>query len=143
MVEVDAETGSVKFLKYFIAEDCGNIVNSQLVDGQIDGGLAQVIGGVFFEEMKYDENGQLLTATFLDYVLPTSIVVPSPTIVHTVTPSSIPGGFKGMGESSNQTGYAAIIGAIEDALSPIEPIVETYMPPEKILEIEKGVRVLQ
>jgi aerobic carbon-monoxide dehydrogenase large subunit len=142
VVEVDLETGLVKFLRYFIVGDCGNIVDRQLVDGQIMGGLAQVIGGVFYEEMKYDENGQLLTGTFLDYNLPTSIEVPSPTIEHTVTPSSVPGGFKGMGESSNQTGYAAIVSAVEDALSPIEPIVETYLTPEKILRIEKGMIVV-
>jgi carbon-monoxide dehydrogenase large subunit len=133
VIEFEPETGTCKFLKYLIVEDCGKIVNQDVVDGQLAGGLAQVIGGIFFEEMKYDEDGQLLTGTFAEYLIPTAVDIPTPVIEHTVTPSTFPGGFKGMAESSNVCGYAAIVNAVDDALSHFDKEINyTYLFPERL-----------
>ncbi len=120
VVEVDPATGRAKILRYTVVEDCGNVASPQAVDGQIYGGVAQVSGGVFLEEIRYDANGQLLSSTFMDYLLPSSTDAPGDvSIAHTATPSRMPGGFKGMSESPNICGYAALVNAIEDALSPL------------------------
>lgn len=134
VVRIDPETGQVRVLKYVIVEDCGNIVSKEMVDGQIYGGLAQVIGGVFFEESKYDEDGQLLTSSFVDYLLPTAKELTVDLKVdHTVTPSKFPGGFKGMGESSNVCGYAGLLNAVNDAIGETSAeINETGLSPERL-----------
>jgi carbon-monoxide dehydrogenase large subunit len=137
VVEVDPETGEVSFLDYVYVHDCGTIVNPTIVEGQIQGGVAQGIGAALFESLAYDEEGQPLFATFMEYVLPTAAEVPRLTMEHQHTPSPhIPGGMKGVGEAGAIGSPAAVVAAIEDALSPYGArITETPVTPSDILEL--------
>ena len=120
MVEVDPDTGMVEILKYYIADDCGTRLNPANVDGMIQGALAQGVGAALLEEYVYDENAQPLTASFMDYLLPTIHEVPMPEKASLVTPSPFtPLGAKGAGESAIHTTPAAIMCAINDALLPL------------------------
>jgi carbon-monoxide dehydrogenase large subunit len=117
MVEVDVETGAVRVLKYVAVDDCGRIVNPALVEGQIAGGIAQGIGGALGERCVYDEAGQLLTASLMEYPIPTAADLPAIEMAHLETPApSIPGGFKGVGEAGTTGAPAAILNAVNDAL---------------------------
>ncbi len=117
MVEVDRETGQVAILRYVIAEDCGPVVNPLIVEGQALGGLAQGLGEALLEEVVYDEAGQLVTATIMDYMIPSALDVPAARIVHLDTPSPhTPGGFKGMGESATIGAPACVANAVSNAL---------------------------
>jgi carbon-monoxide dehydrogenase large subunit len=134
MVEVDAETGEVKILKYAIAEDCGPIVNPLMVEGQTQGGLAQGIGEALLEEIVHDEQGQVLSATFMDYLLPTAEAVPRAETVHVETASPITErGFKGMGESAIIGSPACIANAVSDALG--ASIDALPITPARVLEL--------
>ena len=118
-VEVDPFTGAVKLLRYTVAHDSGNIINPLIVDGQVQGGVAHGIGNALFEWMKYDHRAQPLTATFQDYLLPAALDVPACDIEHVETPNPLnPLGVKGAGEGGTIPAPAAIISAVEDALSP-------------------------
>ncbi len=118
-VEVDPETGGVTLLRYTVAHDSGNVINPMIVDGQVQGGVAHGIGNALFEWMKYDASGQPLTTTFQDYLLPSAPEVPGCTIEHVETPNPLnPLGVKGAGEGGTIPAPAAIVSAIEDALSP-------------------------
>jgi aerobic carbon-monoxide dehydrogenase large subunit len=118
-VEVDAETGFVRVLRYVAAEDCGRVINPALVDGQIRGGIAQGIGAALYENLAYDEQGQCLTASLMDYLVPGATEVPVIEIEHLETLSPLtPGGSKGVGESGLIASPAAISNAIADALAP-------------------------
>lgn len=120
MVEVDIETGKINILKYVLVDDCGVQINPMIVEGQLHGGLAQGIGGALFEELVYDENGQLLTTTFMDYPIPTSMEMPSVEMDHEETPSPFSLlGTKGVGESGAVGAPAALVNAVEDALAPL------------------------
>jgi carbon-monoxide dehydrogenase large subunit len=120
VVEVDPETGHVDITKYVAVDDCGNIINPMIVEGQLHGGIAQSIGQALYEEMVYDADGQLKSATFLDYVMPTANEIPDMTIDRTVTPSPTNElGVKGIGEAGTIAATAAVINAICDALSPL------------------------
>ena len=120
VVEIDPETGQVEILKYFIADDCGTRLNPSNVEGMIQGGVAQGVGAALFEEYHYDEDCQLLTSTFMDYLLPTISDVPMTEKAALVTPSPFtPLGAKGVGESAIHTTPAAIMCAINDALAPL------------------------
>ena len=102
MVEVDGDTGAVRVLSYVAVDDCGRVVNPALVDGQIAGGVAQGIGGALGEYCVYDDAGQLVTASLMDYPLPTAADLPFIEVHHLETPApSIPGGFKGAGEAGH------------------------------------------
>jgi carbon-monoxide dehydrogenase large subunit len=117
IVEVDRVTGQVQILKYLVSEDCGNMINPMVVEGQIAGGVVQGIGGVFYEHMIYDDDGNPLTTTFLDYLLPTAAEVPDLTYGHIVTPATdVPGGYKGMGEGGAIAAPAALANAVRDAV---------------------------
>lgn len=119
-VEVDIETGAVKILRYIVAHDCGRLINPMLVDGQVRGGVVHGIGNALFERMVYDEQGQPLTTTFADYLLPLATDIPRIEIIHLETPSPLnPLGVKGAGEGGTIPAAACIISAIEDALAPI------------------------
>jgi aerobic carbon-monoxide dehydrogenase large subunit len=118
-VEVDRATGVVRILRYVVSEDCGNMINPMVVEGQIAGGVAQGIGGVFYEHMIYDPGGNPLTTTFLDYLLPTAAEVPDLEYGHVVTPGPTPGGYKGMGEGGAIASPAALVNAVRDALAPL------------------------
>ena len=98
LVEVDVETGRVTLLRYVVAHDCGRIINPTIVDGQIRGGVAQGIGGGLYEDLVYDEAGQLLTGTLMDYLLPGASEIPEIEIIHLEYPSRNPLGIKGVGE---------------------------------------------
>jgi aerobic carbon-monoxide dehydrogenase large subunit len=117
-VEVARDTGAVRVLGYWIAHDCGTMLNPMLVDGQLHGGVAQGIGGALSEELRYDEAGQLLSRTFMDYAIPTAETMPPITIGHVETPSPhTPGGMKGMAEGGTIGAPATIANAVADALA--------------------------
>ncbi len=119
-VEVDADTGAVKILKYAAVDDCGNVINPMIVDGQLHGGIAQSIGQALYEEMVYDDDGQLRSATFLDYSMPSANEIPDIQLERQVTPSPTNElGVKGIGEAGTIAATAAIINAVCDALSPL------------------------
>jgi aerobic carbon-monoxide dehydrogenase large subunit len=119
VVDVDAETGAVKLIRYVVAHDCGRVVNPMLVDGQIHGGVAQGIGGGLYEALRYDEAGQLLTGTLMEYHMPAADEVPFIETIHMESHSSRnPLGVKGVGEGGAISPPAAIANAVEDALQP-------------------------
>ena len=120
LLEVDPETGKVEILKYWIADDCGTRLNPATVEGMIQGGVAQGVGAALLEEYVFDDEGQLLTSTFMDYLLPTIHEVPmtEKTAMDTPSPFS-PLGAKGVGEGAIHTTPAAILCAINDALQPL------------------------
>jgi carbon-monoxide dehydrogenase large subunit len=119
VVEVDVHTGLVEILRYVVVEDCGTIINPTIVEGQIHGGVAQGIGGALLEHLVYDQDGQLLTTTFMDYLLPGFMEVPPIEVIHLETPSPHTlGGFKGMGEGGAINAPVAIVAAVNDALAP-------------------------
>jgi carbon-monoxide dehydrogenase large subunit len=134
-VDVDPMTGAVKILNYVVAHDSGNIINPLIVDGQIQGGVAHGIGNALLEWMKYDENAQPLTTTFADYLIPMATDVPTCKIAHIESPSPLnPLGVKGAGEGGTIPAAAAIIAAIEDALSEFGVhFAETPLVPERIV----------
>ena len=136
-VEVDPGTGAVKLLRYVVAHDCGRVINPMIVDGQIHGGVAQGIGGALLEELVYDETGQLLSGSFMDYLVPTSMEVPKMTTLHMQFPSPRnPLGIKGVGEGGAISPPAAIANAIEDALSPFGiRITRTPVSPSSLVTL--------
>jgi carbon-monoxide dehydrogenase large subunit len=139
IVEVDPETGQVKIEKYVIAHDCGVVVNPLLVEGQIAGGTAQGIGGILLEEIAYDADGQLLTGSLMDYLVPTAADIPDMQMIHQHSPSPLnPLGVKGVGEGGAVAPPAAIANAICDALAPFG--VEFNATPIKPEHIVRAVR---
>jgi aerobic carbon-monoxide dehydrogenase large subunit len=133
-VEVDPATGVARILRYVVSEDCGNMINPMVVEGQIAGGVVQGIGGVFYEHMVYDADGNPLPTTFLDYLLPTAAEVPELEYGHVVTPSATPGGFKGMGEGGAIASPAALANAVRDALAPFGVRVTTQpLTPDRVI----------
>jgi len=127
--------GKVTVVKYIAVNDCGTVMNPMLLSGQIVGGIAQGIGAAFLEEYVYDENGQLATSTFMDYLLPTAHDVPAMTIRHQETPSPYTEyGVKGGGEGGRMVAPTALASAVEDALRPFGvTISELPMTPERIV----------
>jgi carbon-monoxide dehydrogenase large subunit len=134
-LEVDPMTGGVAILNYTVAHDSGNIINPMIVDGQVQGGVAHGIGNAMFEFMKYDDDANPLTTTFQDYLLPASGDVPGVNIEHVETPNPLnPLGVKGAGEGGTIPAPAAIIAAIEDALSPFGVrFADMPLTPERIV----------
>jgi len=117
VVEVDPETGRVAIRRYALVEDCGPVINPMIVDGQVHGAVAQGIGEALLERVVYDDGGQLLTGTLMDYALPRADDVPAFEISHLETPSPLmPGGLKGMGEGGTIGAPAAIANAVADAV---------------------------
>ena len=136
MVEVDPETYAVRILRYVVAEDCGRIINPMIVDGQVHGGVAQGVGAALLEEIVHDDDGQALTASLVDYLVPTAGDAPRIDIVHIENPSTTLGGFRGMGEGGTIGGPAAIANAIADALSPLGIEIDTLpVTPERIFQL--------
>ncbi|MCM3874062.1 MAG: xanthine dehydrogenase family protein molybdopterin-binding subunit [Pyrinomonadaceae bacterium] len=118
-VEVDRDTGDLKFLRYVAVDDCGKVINPMLVDGQLHGGIVQSLGQALFEEVVYDEQGQLVTGTLMDYAVPRASQIPWLELDRTETPSPVnPLGVKGVGEAGTIGATPAIVGAIVDALAP-------------------------
>jgi len=119
VVEIDAETGDVRLLKYVAVDDCGNVLNPLLVEGQVHGGIVQSVGQAMFEEAVYDEHGQLITGELMDYAIPRADCMPWMETHRTVTPSPVnPLGVKGVGEAGTIGATPAIINAVVDALAP-------------------------
>ncbi|HET7344148.1 MAG TPA: molybdopterin cofactor-binding domain-containing protein, partial [Methylomirabilota bacterium] len=136
VVEIDVETGRVRVLRYVAVDDCGRIVNPALVEGQIAGGVAQGIGGALLERCVYDDAGQLLTATLMDYAVPTAADLPGFELHHLETPGpSIAGGFKGAGEAGTTGAPAAVLNAVNDALARLggQTVWETPVTAERVL----------
>ncbi len=118
VVEVDPETMDVEIQKYVVVHDAGRVINPLILDGQIHGGVAQGIGNAFYEQLVYDENGQMLNASFMDYLLPTSLEVPRIGVGHLETPSPLnPMGVKGAGEAGAIPTGPLFAQAVEDALN--------------------------
>jgi len=142
IVEVDPETYRVEILKYVAVHDAGRIINPLLVDGQVQGGIAQGIGNAFFEQLIYDENGQLLNGTFMDYLLPTALDVPPIIIGHEETPSPLnPLGVKGAGEAGAIPVGALFCQAVENALE-VESLelLDIPLSPSRLWEAVKQVQ---
>jgi carbon-monoxide dehydrogenase large subunit len=139
-VEVDAETGEVKILRYVALQDSGVLINPMMVEGQIHGGVAHGIGNAFYEWMGYDDGAQPVTTTFADYLLPSATEVPMLTTLYKETPSPLnPLGVKGVGEAGTIPAAAALISAVEDALSPFGVrIAEVPLTPMRIVEMVKA-----
>ena len=120
VVEVDPDTGNVTLLKYVGADDCGNVVNPMIVDGQIHGGIAQGVGQALFEDSIYDKEGNCLTTSLVDYIIPTAGDLPLFDLTRTVTPSPVnPLGVKGIGEAGTIASAQTIVNAVVDALTPL------------------------
>ncbi len=139
-VEVDRETGRIEILGYLIGYDVGRAINPMLIDGQIVGGAAQGIGGALLEELAYDETGQLLSSTFMDYLLPTSAEVPSIDVLVTEdAPSPLnPLGIKGAGEGGTVGAGAALANAVADALG--LPICDLPLSPDRVRTLLRDAR---
>ncbi len=139
-VDVDIETGEVRILRYVVAHDCGRLINPLLVDGQIRGGVVHGIGNALFERMIYDEQGQPLTTTYADYLLPLASEMPRIEIAHIESPSPLnPIGVKGAGEGGTIPAAACVIGAIEDALREFGArITEHPISPVAVRALIKG-----
>ncbi len=135
-VEVDPSTGGVTLLNYTVAHDSGTIINPLIVDGQVQGGVAHGIGNALFEWMKYDAGAQPLTTSFQDYLLPAAPDVPNCMIEHVETPNPLnPLGVKGAGEGGTIPAPAAIVSAIEDALSPFGVrFADMPLTPDRIVD---------
>ncbi len=137
IVEVDVETAMVEVKRYVVVHDCGRIINPLIVDGQIHGGVAHGIGNAFYEQLVYDEHGQLLNASFMDYLLPTATDIPPIETAHRETPSPFnPIGLKGVGEAGCIPTGAAFAQAVEDALN-IE-ILEIPLSPNRLFSLMLG-----
>jgi carbon-monoxide dehydrogenase large subunit len=134
-IEIDRITGVVKILRYVVSEDCGVMINPMIVEGQIAGGVVQGIGGALYEELIYDADGNPLTTTFMDYLLPTAAEAPDIEYGHVETPSATPGGHKGMGEGGAIGSPPAVFNAVADALALVGArITRTPCSPDAILE---------
>jgi len=139
VVEVDLETGKVQIKKYVIVDDCGTRINPAIVDGQVFGAAAHGLGAALYESFIYDRNGQLLTSTFMDYLVPTAVEMPNFEVQHIETPSTTgPLGARGVGEGGG-TPLPAIASAIEDALTPFNiTITDSHNPPERLYRLIKA-----
>ena len=135
-VEVDIATGEVKILRYVVVEDCGRVINPAVVDGQVCGGVAQGIGGVLYERAAYDDEGNFLAGTFMDYLLPTSAEIPHLEIEHLESDPDGELGFRGVGEGGAVVSPATLTNAIEDALQPFGArVCDQHLPPSTIVEL--------
>jgi CO/xanthine dehydrogenase Mo-binding subunit len=142
VVEVDAETGAVRVLRYVVVHDCGRVINPVIVEGQVLGGVAQGIGAALQEELPYDAAGQLLSASLMDYLLPTCEEMPPFALGHVESPSPRnPLGLKGLGEGGAISPPAALANAVEDALRPFGvEVPATPLSPERVLALIDAAR---
>jgi carbon-monoxide dehydrogenase large subunit len=134
VVEVDAQTGQVTVEKYFAVDDCGRLLNPMIAEGQVHGGIAQGLSQALFEEVVYDDDGQLLTGTLMDYAIPHAEQVPHYELGHTVTPTTVnPLGIKGIGEAGTIGSTPAVANAVIDALAPFGVVhIDMPLKPEKL-----------
>jgi carbon-monoxide dehydrogenase large subunit len=141
-VDVDTETGEVTLDRYIAVDDCGNVINPMIVDGQVHGGVAQGVAQALWEEVVYDQNGQLLTGTLMDYAVPFSSDLPMFETGATVTPSPVnPLGVKGVGEAGTIAATPAIVNAVMDALSDLGVShIDMPLRPEKVWRAVRDAR---
>ena len=141
-LEVDTQTGFITLLKHWVVEDCGTVLNPQLVDEQVRGGVVQGLGPALMEHCLYDERGQMLNANMADYLVPMMAEMPDIAVAHVVSPtleSEI--GAKGAGEAGTAGAAAAVANAVNDALSPFGvTITEIPLTPERVLRALGTVR---
>ncbi|MGK0477020.1 MAG: carbon-monoxide dehydrogenase large subunit [Ilumatobacter sp.] len=136
LCEVDIETGHVRLDRYAVSEDCGRMINPDIVEGQIAGGVVQGIGGVLWENMAYDDDGNPLATTFMDYLIPSAPELPAIEYGHIETPSNTEGGFKGMGEGGTIGAPAAVANAVADALAPLGVVVTDFpLGPQEVFRM--------
>jgi 2-furoyl-CoA dehydrogenase large subunit len=137
VVEVDPATATIKILRYVTVHDAGTIINPMIAEGQIYGGALHGLGGALYEEMAYDDDGQMLSGTFMDYLVPTASEAPEIDIAHIVSPSPLTTlGSKGLGESSSMTVPAVLANAVSDALAPLGiRITELPITPTKLWQL--------
>jgi CO/xanthine dehydrogenase Mo-binding subunit len=136
IVETDPDTAEIRILRYAVVHDCGRVINPMVVEGQIHGGVAQGVGGALYERMVYDENGQLLNASFMDFLMPYATEVPRIETAHLETPSPLnPLGIKGAGESGITGVGAAIASAIDDAIGIPGAVTELPVTPQRLRQI--------
>ena len=142
VTEIDGQTGDVKIRRYVAVDDCGNIINPLIVDGQVHGGIAQGLGQALWEQAVYDENGQLLTGELMDYALPKAHMMPWLETHHEITPSPVnPLGVKGVGEAGTIGCSPAVVNSVVDALSPLGVRhIDMPLTPEKIWKVMAGRR---
>ncbi len=142
VVEVDVETGMVRLLRHVVVDDCGRLVNPMLVEGQLHGALAQGVGGALLESIIYGEGAECLTATFMDYLLPTAAEMPPIELVHVETlPSVTIAGFKGAAEGGTIGSVAAIANAVADALVPFGvEIRDLPISPERLFRMLRAAK---
>jgi carbon-monoxide dehydrogenase large subunit len=141
-VEIDPETFEIKVDRFAVAEDCGRLVNPLIVDGQVHGGVAQGIGAALYEEVIYDDQGQINTGSLVDYLVPSACEIPPIQVVHleSESPTTL-GGFRGMGEGGTIGSPAAIANAVSDALSPLGiEINELPITPERLFRLIEAAR---
>ncbi|MGN5238368.1 xanthine dehydrogenase family protein molybdopterin-binding subunit [Rhodococcus sp. SJ-3] len=138
---VDIETGEVTLLRYIVSDDCGPMINPNVVEGQIYGGTVQGIGGALYEHLAYDDTGNPITTTFMDYLLPTVHEVPVIELGHIETPGPGPGGYKGVGEGGAIGSAPAVVNAVADALAPFGVEVD-HLPlsPSRIIDMLDAAR---
>jgi carbon-monoxide dehydrogenase large subunit len=134
-VEIDVETGFIKLLKHWVVEDCGTILNPQLVDEQVRGGVVQGLGPALYEHCLYDEHGQLRNGNMADYLVPMSVEMPDIEVGHVTTPTAESElGAKGAGEAGTAGAAAAVMNAVNDALQPFGAVITSIpMTPERVL----------
>ncbi|WP_241385515.1 xanthine dehydrogenase family protein molybdopterin-binding subunit [Rhodococcus sp. CH91] len=139
--EVDVETGEVTLLRYIVSDDCGPMINPNVVEGQIYGGTVQGIGGALYEHLAYDDAGNPITTTFMDYLLPTANETPVIELGHIETPGPGPGGYKGVGEGGAIGSAPAVVNAVVDALAPFGVEVD-HLPlsPSRIIDMLDAAR---
>src|SRR6516162_6542658 len=140
-LEVDIRTGEVRLLKHWCVEDCGTVINPQLVDEQIRGGIVQGIGAALFEHCLYDAEGQMLNANMMDYLVPMAAEMPDIEVDHVVTPTSDSElGAKGAGEAGTAGAPGCVMNAVNDALRPLgaPPITQMPITPERVLKALRG-----
>jgi aerobic carbon-monoxide dehydrogenase large subunit len=136
-LEIDPQTYEIRIDRFVVGEDCGRVINPLIVDGQVHGGVAQGIGAALYEEVVYDEQGQIHTASLVDYLVPSACEIPPIDVVHldTLSPTTL-GGFRGMGEGGTIGAPAAVANAITDALSPLGiEINELPVTPERLFRL--------
>jgi carbon-monoxide dehydrogenase large subunit len=142
VVDVDPETGTVKLLKYVAVDDVGRVINPMIVDGMVHGGIAQGVGQALWEHGVYGDDGQLLTATMMDYAMPKADQLPSFQTDRTVTPSPVnPLGVKGAGETGTIASTPTVANAVIDALAPFGVAhIDMPLTPEKIWRAVKAAK---
>ena len=143
VVEVEPQTGELEIKKYVAVDDCGKVINPLLVDGQVQGGIVQGIGQALYEEVVYDDNGQLVTGSLMDYAIPRAADLPRFQLARTETPTPVnPLGIKGIGEAGTIGSTPAIVSAVVDALAPFGVVhIDMPLTPQKLWRLCQGKKI--